>query len=311
MQGKKTAKENKSFSKEKKKGGDFSKFIRPEKKKKTANSEFEKYPSQFEPKSSKSTHTVVKKNISTPKTTENSEGSDLIRLNKYIAHAGICSRRDADVLIQTGAIKVNGVIVTELGFKVKPTDAVSMEGQKLSTEKFQYVLLNKPKDFVTTTDDPENKRTVMQLIKNACKERIYPVGRLDVKTTGLLLFTNDGELAKKLTHPKHNINKMYHVTLDKTLAYSDLLKIRNGFELEDGFIKPDEVDYVVSADTKKEIGIQIHSGKNRIVRRIFEKLDYKVVKLDRVIFAGLTKKDLPRGKWRFLSPKEIDFLRML
>ena len=310
MQGKKNAKESKNFSKEKSKTGDFSKFIRPEKKKKTANSEFEKYPSPFEKTGTKSKPALIKKNVSVANTEGNSEAG-LMRLNKYIAHSGICSRRDADVLIQSGTIKVNGITVTELGYKINPGDSVTMDGQRLSNEKHQYVLLNKPKDFVTTTDDPENKRTVMQLVKNACKERIYPVGRLDVKTTGLLLFTNDGEMAKKLTHPKHNISKIYHVSLDKALSYSDLLKIRNGVDLEDGFIKADEIDYVTSVDDKKEIGIQIHSGKNRIVRRIFEKLEYKVLKLDRVVFAGLTKKDLPRGKWRFLTPKEIDFLKML
>lgn len=233
----------------------------------------------------------------------------LTRLNKYISNAGICSRREADELIATGCVSVNGKVVTELGYKIKDGDVVSYEGTQLKTEKHVYVLLNKPKDYITTSDDEKGRRTVMELVAGACKERIYPVGRLDRNTVGLLLFTNDGELAKKLTHPQHNIQKLYHVELDKNLKHDDLLKIREGIELEDGFIKPDEAAY--AGETKREVGIMIHSGRNRIVRRIFEGLGYDVLRLDRVMFAGLTKKDLPRGRWRHLSEKEVAFLKML
>ncbi len=234
-----------------------------------------------------------------------------IRLNKYIAHSGVCSRREADKLIETGAITVNNKIVTELGYKVKKGEKVHLDGQLLVAEKLQYILLNKPKGFVTTTDDPEDRKTVMDLIKNACSERIYPVGRLDLKTTGLLLFTNDGDMAKKLTHPKHRVRKVYHVFLDKPLTKNDMLEISNGITLEDGLIIVDKISYVEDITSKKEIGIQIHSGKNRIVRRIFEHFGYEVVKLDRVVFAGLTKKDLPRGRWRHLTKKEIEFLKII
>jgi 23S rRNA pseudouridine2605 synthase len=293
--------------------GDFSKFIKKDKTKKlkSPNQEFGKKRPEDDETRVRSKHKLVKNEAAIAERKQAKKSDDLMRLNKYLAHAGICSRRDADVIIQSGAVTVNGVSVTEMGYKVTPTDKVVMDGQLLKTEKLQYVLLNKPKDFVTTTSDPDNKKTVMELVKHACKERIYPVGRLDVKTTGLLLFTNDGELAKKLTHPKHSVNKLYHVFLDKSLSGGDLLKLRQGLELEDGLIKPDNVEYVVGGDGKTEVGIQIHSGKNRIVRRMFEHLGYKVKKLDRVIFAGLNKKDLPRGKWRMLTPKEIDFLRML
>ena len=230
-----------------------------------------------------------------------------IRLNKYIANAGICSRREADTLIETGAIKVNGEIVTELGTKVMPTDEVRYGDRILQREKPVYILLNKPKDYITTTRDEFDRKDVMQLIKGACKERVYPVGRLDRNTTGLLLFTNDGEMAKKLTHPSHNIYKIYKVELDKNLKTSDFEEICNGVELDDGIIKPDEVAYV--GDSKREIGITIHSGKNRIVRRIFEHFGYEVVKLDRTVYAGLTKKDLPRGEWRFLTEEDINILK--
>ncbi|MCQ2285607.1 MAG: pseudouridine synthase [Bacteroidales bacterium] len=232
-----------------------------------------------------------------------------MRLNKYIANAGICSRRDADILIETGAIMVNGEIVTELGTKVMPTDEVRYGDKILQREKSVYILLNKPKDYITTTYDDRERKDVMELIKGACREHVYPVGRLDKNTTGVLLFTNNGEMAKKLTHPRSNIQKIYHVELDKNLTHNDFKTIQEGIELEDGPIKPDEISYV--GDTKNEIGITIHSGRNRIVRRIFESLDYKVVKLDRVLFAGLTKKDLPRGSWRFLSQEEVNFLNML
>ena len=232
-----------------------------------------------------------------------------IRLNKYIANAGICSRREADVLIATGAIKVNGEIVTEMGHKVMPTDEVRYGDRILQREKPVYVLLNKPKDYITTTDDERGRANVMELVKDACEERIYPVGRLDRDTTGLLLFTNDGDLTKKLTHPSSAIEKTYHVELDKDFVSVDMGLLRQGIELSDGIIVPDDVQYV--NDSKKDIGITIHSGKNRIVRRIFESLGYEVVKLDRVIFAGLTKKDLSRGRWRFLTKKEVAFLKML
>ncbi|MEG2071511.1 MAG: pseudouridine synthase, partial [Bacteroidales bacterium] len=231
-----------------------------------------------------------------------------IRLNKYISNAGICSRRDADTLIETGAIRVNGEIVTELGHKVLPTDEVRYEDKILQREKPVYVLLNKPKDYITTTRDDRDRKDVMELVRGACKERIYPVGRLDKNTTGLLLFTNDGEMTKKLTHPQHGVRKIYGVELNKNLASIDMAAIRNGLELDDGVVIPDEVSYV--GESKRDIGITIHSGKNRIVRRIFESLGYEVVKLDRVVFAGLTKRDLPRGKWRFLTEAEINILRM-
>lgn len=234
-----------------------------------------------------------------------------MRLNKYIAKSGICSRREADKLIGTGVITINGKIVTEMGHKVHRNDRVVMDGQLLTAEKLHYILLNKPKGFITTTDDPQERRTVMGLVEKATDDRIYPVGRLDMKTTGLLLFTNDGDLAKKLTHPKHRVRKVYQVGLDKPLIKSDMQKIVDGLTLEDGEIIVDKVAYVEGQDNKKEIGIQIHSGRNRIVRRIFEHLGYEVVRLDRVVFAGLTKKDLPRGKWRWLTPKEVDFLKMI
>lgn len=232
-----------------------------------------------------------------------------IRLNKYLANAGIASRRDADTLIQGGTVKVNGVVVDQLGYKVKPGDVVTYGDSAVKTERKVYLLLNKPKDFLTTTDDPQERRTVMELVRPACRERIYPVGRLDRQTTGLLLFTNDGDLATKLMHPKYLVRKLYHVTLNKPLKAEDFETIANGFELEDGFIKVDDIAYV--GPGRKELGVEIHSGKNRIVRRIFEHFDYEVYKLDRVTYAGLTKKDLPRGKYRFLTEKEIAYLKML
>ncbi len=230
---------------------------------------------------------------------------ELIRLNRYIANAGICSRRKADELIEAGVVSVNGEVVTSLGTKVNPAkDEVRYNNERLKREKMVYVLLNKPKDYITTTEDPQERRTVMHLVEKATRERIYPIGRLDRNTTGLLLLTNDGELADKLSHPRNSITKIYQVELNKNLAQGDFNKIEYGLELEDGFIKPDSVSYVQGA-SKKEVGIQIHSGKNRIVRRIFESLGYDVVKLDRVIYANLTKKDLPRGRWRHLEEKEI------
>ncbi|HET8828325.1 MAG TPA: pseudouridine synthase [Pelobium sp.] len=229
----------------------------------------------------------------------------LIRLNRFIANAGICSRRKADELISTGAVKVNDEVVTELGTKVNPaTDQIRYNGELLKREKMVYVLLNKPKDYITTTDDPQERKTVMELISKATNERIYPVGRLDRNTTGLLLLTNDGDLADKLSHPKNSISKIYNVELNKNLTQGDFNKIAFGVELEDGLIKPDEIRYVTGG-AKNEVGIQIHSGKNRIVRRIFESLGYEVEKLDRVIYANLTKKDLTRGRWRYLTEKEV------
>lgn len=229
----------------------------------------------------------------------------LIRLNRYIANSGICSRRKADELIEAGVISVNGTPVSELGHKVDPfKDEIRYNGELLKREKKVYVLLNKPKDYITTTDDPQERRTVMQLVEKASRERIYPVGRLDRNTTGLILMTNDGDLADKLSHPKNGITKIYHVELSKSLSQGDFNKIQFGLELEDGLIKPDNISYVAGA-SKREIGIQIHSGKNRIVRRIFEHLGYDVVKLDRVVYGNLTKKDLPRGRWRFLEEHEL------
>ena len=232
-----------------------------------------------------------------------------IRLNKYVANAGVCSRREADVIIAKGLVKVNGQVVTEMGMKVSLNDEVTYKGKRLNPEKKVYLLLNKPKGFVTTLDDPHAEKTVMDLVSKACTERIYPVGRLDKDTTGVLLFTNDGELAKKLTHPGYKKKKIYHVYLDKEISEKDIKRISTGFELEDGFIAADEISFV-ETDDKKQVGIEIHSGRNRIVRRIFEHLGYRVVKLDRVLFAGLTKKDLPRGRWRFLTEREIGFLKM-
>jgi 23S rRNA pseudouridine2605 synthase len=236
---------------------------------------------------------------------------ELIRLNRFIANAGVCSRREADQLIRSGIIKVNGKVVTDLGTKVRLSDKVQFDNKTLKPEKKHYILLNKPKGYITTTDDPFERKTVMFLIRGACRERVYPVGRLDRNTTGLLLLTNDGDLAKKLTHPKHKVSKIYHVTLDKNLKKADFQKIAQGIQLEDKFVKVDEIAYVTDSESRSEVGVELHSGLNRVVRRIFESLDYQVIKLDRVIFAGLTKKDLPRGKWRFLQEKEINFLRML
>lgn len=242
-----------------------------------------------------------------------------IRLNKYIANSGLCSRREADEYIKNGLIKVNGKIVTKLGTKISSNDNVKFNGKLIKSEKKVYILLNKPKDFVTTVDDPHAKRTVIDIVRNACKERIYPVGRLDRNSTGVLLLTNDGELTKKLTHPKFNNKKIYHVFLNKPVTKADLLTIIQGVTLKDGlpaetsvkdgFIKVDGISYADNTD-KKQVGIEIHSGKNRVLRRIFEHLGYKVLKLDRVYFAGLTKKGLSRGKWRFLTEKEIAFLKM-
>lgn len=232
-----------------------------------------------------------------------------IRLNKFLANAGICSRREADEFIMAGVVSVNGEVVTELGTKIKRSDEVKFHDQPVSIERKIYILLNKPKDTVTTSDDPQARRTVMDLVKGACPERIYPVGRLDRNTTGVLLLTNDGDLASKLTHPKYLKKKIYHVHLDKNLTRADMDQIAAGIELDDGEIHADAISYTDEAK-KDDVGIEIHSGKNRIVRRIFEKLGYKVTKLDRVYFAGLTKKGLRRGEWRFLNEAEVNHLRM-
>jgi len=232
-----------------------------------------------------------------------------IRLNRFIANSGMCSRREADTYIATGCVTVNGEIVSEMGHKVMTGDSVSFNGKLLSIEKKVYVLLNKPKGFVTTVEDPHAEKTVMDLVQHACYERIYPVGRLDKNTTGLLLLTNDGDLTKRLTHPKYNRKKIYHVHLDQKVTKSHLDEIVNGVTLEDGFVAADSVSYADEED-KKQVGIEIHSGKNKIVRRIFEHLGYKIVRLDRVYFCGLTKKNLPRGKWRFLTQDEVNMLKM-
>lgn len=240
---------------------------------------------------------------------KNYDPDEPVRLNRFLANAGVCSRREADTFIQAGVVKVNGNIVTELGTKVKRSDEVMFHDQAINMEKKVYLLLNKPKDYVTTSDDPQNRKTVMDLVKNACRERIYPIGRLDRNTTGVLLFTNDGDLATKLTHPQYLKKKIYHVFCDKNVTAADLRQIAEGITLEDGPIQADAIDYADPVD-KKQVGIEIHSGRNRIVRRIFEHLGYKVVKLDRVYFAGLTKKNVKRGDWRFLTQDEVNMLKM-
>ncbi len=241
--------------------------------------------------------------------TASQKSEKLIRLNKFIANAGVCSRRDADMLITNGEVKVNGKTVTELGIKVSPNDKVSYKGKLLIPEKPIYILLNKPKDFITTTDDPQGRKTVLDLIKTAGSQRVFPVGRLDRNTTGLLLLTNDGELAEHLMHPSNNVKKIYSVEVDERVSKEDIDKIANGVELEDGIAMVDELA-VLSKDFRN-FGLEIHIGKNRIVRRIFEHLGYEVIKLDRVLYAGLDKKNLPRGKWRFLTEKEINRLKGL
>ncbi|MBR6601638.1 MAG: rRNA pseudouridine synthase [Bacteroidaceae bacterium] len=232
-----------------------------------------------------------------------------IRLNKYLANAGVCSRREADDFITAGVVTVNGQVVTELGTKVKRGDEVRFHDQTISIERKIYILLNKPKDYVTTVEDPQDRKTVMELVKGACKERIYPVGRLDRNTTGVLLLTNDGELASKLTHPRFLKKKIYHVRLDKNLTAADMEQLATGIQLEDGEIHADEISYTSDTD-KSLVGVEIHSGRNRIVRRMFEAIGYRVLRLDRVQFAGLTKKNVRRGDWRFLTEKEVNMLRM-
>jgi 23S rRNA pseudouridine2605 synthase len=233
-----------------------------------------------------------------------------IRLNKFIAHSGICSRREADMHIQIGSVKVNNKVITQMGFKVNSADVVHFDGQRLQAEKSTYILLNKPKGFITTYRDEKGRKTVMDLIANATKARVIPVGRLDRPTTGLLLFTNDRDLAKKLTHPSTGIKKLYHVVLDKNVNGQHLNEIRTGIKLDDGNIRADEISYVQGA-SKREVGIALSSGRNRIVRRIFKYFGYEVISLDRVLFAGLTKKDLPRGHWRNLSKSEVQQIKMM
>ena len=254
-----------------------------------------------------------RKKTAAPQRPKQEHPEGVMRLNKYIAHAGICSRREADELIAAGSVKVNGKVVTEMGYMVMPGDEVQYGGEKLRSERLRYFLLNKPKGFITTTDDPQERRTVMMLMDGCCAERIYPVGRLDRATTGLLLFTNDGELAKKLTHPSTQVYKIYHVELNKPVTKEDMKKLLDGIELEDGPMHVDDIQYAATGGTidKRVVGVELHSGRNRIVRRLFEALGYEVHKLDRTVFAGLTKKDLPRGRWRELTEKEVGFLKMI
>lgn len=252
-----------------------------------------------------------KKTVEQPEIKNVTEASGVTRLNKYLANAGVCSRREADQLIATGAVMVNGKVVTEMGYKVNPTDTVNYGGQTLARERLVYLVINKPKDYVMSSDDPKNKRTVYEIIKNACKERVYPIGNLDRNTTGVLMFTNDGELTKRLTHPSSGVRKLYHVELDKALKPSDLDHIGSGFSLDGEEIKIENISYVASGVDKKQIGVEIYSGKNDVVRRMFEDKGYYVKKLDRVVFGSLTKKDLPKGRWRFLTESDVNTLRMV
>ncbi len=246
------------------------------------------------------------------KSQEEESSGGLIRLNRYLANAGLCSRREADKMIENGLVSVNGEIITRLGTKINLKDVVKYGGETLRSERNVYILMNKPKDYITTVKDTHDRKTVMEIVKNACKERIYPVGRLDRNTTGVLLLTNDGELTRKLTHPKFGARKIYHVETDKNVTHQDLKKLTEGITLEeDGVVKADEANYAGENLDKNQVGVVLHSGKNRVVRRMFESLGYQVTRLDRVSFAGLTKKDLPRGRWRFLSEKEIGFLKMI
>jgi 23S rRNA pseudouridine2605 synthase len=237
------------------------------------------------------------------------KNDDSIRLNRYLANAGICSRRQADDYILSGVVTINGKVITELGTQVLPGDVVKFNNESIRQEKKVYILLNKPKDYITTSEDDRGRKTVLELIRGACHERVMPVGRLDRNTTGILLLTNDGEMAAKLIHPRSNKKKIYHVFLDKNIKIEDMKAISAGIELDDGFIKSDDISYADPVD-KSQIGIEIHSGRNHLVRRIFEHFGYKVIKLDRVYFAGLTKKALPRGRWRFLTPDEVSMIKM-
>jgi 23S rRNA pseudouridine2605 synthase len=311
---KKTTKKSGSYADYKKKGAGSNFEERKEYKRKTG---IKTYTDKNDPDRIYTKETEVVRNKNASKSfkkvkvyqKEEKEGDGLVRLNKFIANAGICSRREADTYIQTGVVTVNGVIITELGYKVKPEDRVLFHDKPIMGEKLVYILLNKPKDYITTSKDPQNRKTVLELV-NGVKERIFPIGRLDRNTTGVLLLTNDGVLAEKLMHPRKGVSKIYHVELDKRFSAPDMEQIRNGIELEDGFFKPDEVDYAEGMD-KHHVGIEIHSGANRIVRRLFESLKYDVIKLDRVVYAGLTKKGLTRGKWRFLKDSELHALKMM
>ncbi|MBK7184031.1 MAG: rRNA pseudouridine synthase [Bacteroidetes bacterium] len=309
-------KDRKSFNNKDNRGA-FKKSDKPKvEKKKEDWEEYEESEASAKPRTGNYSRPYKKKEYTKKRsssTGEQKQGANdgTTRLNRYISNAGICSRREADDLISSGVIQVNGKTITEMGYKVKPTDIIKYGGQTLKKEKMVYLILNKPKDYITTFDDPQKRKTVLELIQNACKERIYPVGRLDRATTGLLLFTNDGELTKKLTHPRYGVRKIYHVELDKPLKRSDFDKIAEGIELEDGEIKVDEISYVGDGSNKKEVGVELHSGKNRIVRRIFEHMGYNIRKLDRVIFGPLSKKDLPRGRWRILSDAEVGMLKMI
>jgi 23S rRNA pseudouridine2605 synthase len=313
---KKTFTKDKGKSKfaDKKKSFDSDSSKPSDKKKSFSKSSDKPQTSNFKPQTSNlpfkrkplSKTATTKPAVKTPKRVD--DGT--MRLNRYIANAGVCSRREADNLILSGAVHVNGVPVIELGSRVGLDDKVTVGGESIKHEKKVYLVMNKPKNFITTLDDPQGRKTVLQLV-GKLKQRVYPVGRLDRATTGVLMFTNDGDLTKKLTHPKHGIKKIYQVTTDKNVSQANLKQIAEGIELEDGWIKADEVNYVGKGDDRKEIGIEIHSGKNRIVRRIFEHLGYEVIKLDRVYFAGLTKKDIARGQWRYLTSDEVNFLKML
>ncbi|MBL4578756.1 MAG: rRNA pseudouridine synthase [Flavobacteriales bacterium] len=248
---------------------------------------------------------------SKPGKSDKSGSSDLVRLNKVIANSGICSRRQADKLIESGLIKVNGKVVTEMGYKIKADDLVKYQSKVLTGERKVFILMNKPKDHITTVSDTHDRKTVMHIVERMCKERVYPVGRLDRNTTGLLLFTNDGELAKRLTHPRYGIKKIYHAHLDKSISIKELNSIRKGVRLDDGIAQVDIIDYVGDGKDKRHVGLELHSGKNRIIRRIFEHLGYKVMSLDRIGYAGLTKKDIPRGRCRYLNQKEVGMLKMV
>lgn len=326
---KKTGERNYRAEKKSSEGKPFGKFYKAEKsfsKNKSGRAEggsrfsdnkfSDRKPSRFE---STEKRPYERKEFKRPGKNERSKAAEStstqtegIRLNRFIANSGICSRREADELIEAGVITVNGEVVTELGTRISGSDDIRYNGERMKSEKLVYLILNKPKDYITTTDDPQERKTVMELVKSAGKERFYPVGRLDRNTTGLLMLTNDGEMTKKLTHPSSNIFKVYHVELDKPLKKEHMNAIAEGVELEDGFIKVDEIAYDdEGAGDKTMVGVEIHSGKNRIVRRIFEHFDYEVKKLDRVIFAGLTKKDLARGRWRFLTQDEINMLKVM
>ena len=299
-QRRKTSSGKENFSSDKKKAT-TGREKAPYKKEKTS------YNKEKSAEYSPTTRAPYKRNTPKPNATDQRKG---IRLNKYIANAGICARREADRYIAAGNVEVNGKPMTELGYRVQPTDVVKFDGKNISAEKKEYILLNKPKGFITTTQDEKGRKTVMDLVAGAAQGNIKPVGMLDRLTTGLLLLTNDGDLMKKLTHPSHGVRKIYHVILDKKLALADFHKIQEGLTLEDGFIQVDDINFVDGAP-HNEIGVKIHSGRNRIVRRIFESLGYVVEKLDRVVFAGLTKKDLPRGHWRTLTAQEIINLKNL